>query len=350
MTQVLQDRGSERSLDAFLAAADRLYLSAAHGGFRLRLRREGRLMHDAFYDAAAMRAAAARDPRLQAQIEQLSQPLPPLAGVDFTRPRVMGIINVTPDSFSDGGRFLGSAAAIAQGRALAEAGADLLDIGGESTRPGAEPVELKTELARVLPVIEGLRDLGVPLSIDTRRAAVMRAAVQAGATIINDVSGLTFDAEAAATAAALKVPVILMHMRGTPDTMMAQVQYDDVALDVHDELASRIAGALAGGIDRRLLVVDPGIGFAKQLDHNLDLLNDLPLFRNFGLPVLIGVSRKGFIGKLTGIAAAEQRVAGSVAAGLWAIRRGANILRVHDVVETVSALHVWQALAESAGA
>ncbi|WP_119418743.1 dihydropteroate synthase [Desertibaculum subflavum] len=266
------------------------------------------------------------------------------AGVALDRPRLLGIVNVTPDSFSDGGRFFDAGAAIAHGAGLVEDGADLLDIGGESTRPGSQGTPAAEQLARVLPVIEGLKPLGRPLSIDTRDATVMREAVAAGAAIVNDVTGLTHDPAALAAVAATKASVILCHSRGEPATMQQHPRYGDVVAEVRDALAALVARAEAAGIARTRLAVDPGIGFGKTPAHNLALLRRLDALAALGLPVLIGASRKGFIGRLTGVEAADRRVAGSVAAALWAAEQGARLLRVHDVAETRQALAIWAAI------
>lgn len=266
-----------------------------------------------------------------------------LPGLPEGRPLVMGAINVTPDSFSDGGRFLAPEAAIAAGEAMRAAGADILDVGGESTRPGATPVPPELEQARILPVVRALARAG-PVSVDTRNAATMRAALEAGAAIVNDVSGLAHDPDAARVVAEAGCPVILMHMRGTPRTMQSLAVYRDVALDVAEELGFRLAAAEAAGIPRGRIVLDPGIGFAKTPEQNLALLARLPLFHQFGCPLLVGVSRKSFIGRYGGEAEPARRLPGSLAAGLWAISAGAAILRVHDVRETVQALSVWRAI------
>jgi dihydropteroate synthase len=258
-------------------------------------------------------------------------------------PLVMGIVNVTPDSFSGDGRAVDPDAAIAHGRALRAAGADILDIGGESTRPGAVPVGWEEECARVLPVVRALAAVA-PLSIDTRHAPTMRLAVEAGAQMINDVSALRHDPDAMAAVAASGVPVALMHMRGDdPRRMQDDPRYADVGLEVADFLADRIEAAERGGIPRARVALDPGIGFGKTVAHNLVLLRRLPLLAGLGCPLLVGVSRKGFIGTLAAEAAPSRRVPGSLAAALQAVRRGARILRVHDVAETVQALQVWRA-------
>lgn len=261
------------------------------------------------------------------------------------RPRVMGIVNATPDSFSDGGAYFDVEAAVAHGLRLAEEGADILDIGGESTRPGAQAVPVEEELRRVVPVVERLaRETALPISIDTSKPEVMRAAVAAGAGMLNDVYGLRRDG-ALDAAAALGVPVVLMHMLGEPRSMQEAPDYDDVVGEVHRFLAERIFAAEMAGIARKNIVVDPGFGFGKTTAHNLQLLAQLERFTELGVPVLAGLSRKRTIGELTGHAEPRARVAGSVAAHLVAAQRGALLLRVHDVAETVDALKVWQAVA-----
>jgi len=260
-------------------------------------------------------------------------------------PRVMGIVNVTPDSFSDGGEHDTVEAAIAHALRLVDEGADLLDIGGESTRPGATPVTLEEELRRVVPVIEGLAQrVSVPLSIDTSKPEVMRAAVAAGAGMINDVRALRGDG-ALEAAAELRVPVVLMHMQGEPGDMQSSPDYDDVVGEVHRFLAERIFAAEMAGIDKRRIVVDPGFGFGKRSLHNLQLLAQLQRFTELGVPVLAGLSRKKTIGELTGREDPRDRAWGSVAAHLVAVQRGATLVRVHDVRGTVDALKVWNAVA-----
>ena len=261
------------------------------------------------------------------------------------RPQVMGIVNVTPDSFSDGGAHDTADAAVAHALRLVEEGADALDIGGESTRPGAAEVEVEEELRRVVPVIERLAaQVAVPISIDTSKPEVMRAAVQAGVGVINDVYGLRREG-ALDAAAALGVPVVLMHMQGEPRSMQAAPQYDDVVGEVHRFLAERIFAAEMAGIPKQRIVVDPGFGFGKDTAHNLQLLAQLQRFVELGVPVLAGLSRKRSIGQLTGRDVPADRVAGSVAAHLIAAQRGAAIVRVHDVAATVDALKVWNAVA-----
>ncbi|HHN68050.1 MAG TPA: dihydropteroate synthase [Thermopetrobacter sp.] len=287
---------------------------------------------------------AESDAALKAALDRLTAPRAPLCGFDFSRPLVMGIVNVTPDSFSDGGRHDDPQRAIAHGRALAAAGADILDIGGESTRPGAAVVPVEEELRRVIPVIEALAAEGHVVSVDTRKAVVMERAVRAGARIVNDVSGLTFDAEAARAVAALKVPVVLMHMRGTPTDMMARAAYEDVVTEVYDELAARIDAALKAGVAEERLIIDPGLGFAKTTDDNMAILRRLTMFHGFGRPLLVGASRKRFIGEVTQVADPAGRVAGSLAVAQAAVAAGAQIVRVHDVAETARMARMVRAL------
>ena len=269
------------------------------------------------------------------------------AGFDLARPLVMGILNATPDSFSGGGATQGPSALIETGLAMRAAGAAIIDVGGESTRPGAAVVPPDIEIARIVPVIGGLARDGVTVSVDTRNAATMRAALDAGARIVNDVSGLRHDPAAAPLVAAAACPVILMHMRGTPATMSAQAVYDDVVADVLAELAATRDAALAAGIAPAAIALDPGFGFAKRGAQNVALLRALPSFRALGHPVLAGVSRKRFIGELAGEPDPARRDPGSIAAALFAAGRGAAILRVHDVPGTVQALRVWQAIADA---
>ena len=255
----------------------------------------------------------------------------------------MGVLNRTPDSFSDGGVFVAEQAALEQGRRLQAEGAAILDIGGESTRPGAEPVSLVDELARVVPLIERLSDeLPIPISVDTSKPDVMRAAVQAGAGMINDVLALRAPG-ALETAAELGVPVCLMHMQGEPRTMQQAPRYGDVVDDVRAFLGERVAACEAAGIPRHRVLLDPGFGFGKTLAHNLALLAGMPRLAELGCPLLIGVSRKSMIGALTE-RPVEQRLAGSLAAAVAAVERGAAIVRAHDVAETVDALGVIDAI------
>jgi len=260
------------------------------------------------------------------------------------RPRIAGIVNVTPDSFSDGGRLVDPKVAIEHGLKLVAEGADLLDVGGESTRPGAEAVDAATEIARVVPVIEGLvAQTRVPISVDTSKADVMRAAVAAGAGLVNDVRALREDGALDAVAA-LGVPVILMHMQGDPRTMQDDPQYDDVVGEVHRFLTDRLFACQMAGIDKKKILVDPGFGFGKTLEHNLLLLRDLARFAEIA-PVVAGLSRKAMIGTLTGRKDHADRAAGSAAAALIAVQNGAMLVRVHDVAVTRDALAVWRAVA-----
>ncbi len=294
--------------------------------------------------------AQSGDAEIRQRLELIEAPRPAVAGLDLTGPTIMGIVNVTPDSFSDGGQAETAEAAIAQGRALTEAGAGILDIGGESTRPGSDPVSVEEELNRVMPVIEALCGDGHVVSVDTRKPQVMRAAAQAGAAVINDVSALTFDADSPAAATESGCAVILMHAQGDPKTMQNKPSYEDVALDVFDALEDWLARHEARGLQRGRLLVDPGIGFGKTFRHNLELIQQLSLFHGLGVPLVFGASRKAFIGALTGEKAAGRRVCGSIGVVLNAAMQGAQIIRVHDVSETVQALSVWQAGADPAGA
>jgi dihydropteroate synthase len=263
--------------------------------------------------------------------------------LDLSRPRVMGILNVTPDSFSDGGAYQALSDALARARAMVEEGADIVDVGGESTRPGASAVTADDEVRRILPVIEALApNLPVPVSIDTSKPAVMRAAVGAGATLINDVRALC-EPDALDTAAALDVPVCLMHMQGEPRSMQAAPRYADVVADIRGFLSDRIDACVGAGIGRDRLIVDPGFGFGKSLGHNLDLLRRLDEIASLGVPVLVGISRKSMLGLLTG-RDVSGRLAAGLAAALLAAGRGAAILRVHDVAATVDALRVLEAV------
>jgi len=265
------------------------------------------------------------------------------AGLKAPGPLVMGIINATPDSFSDGGDVSTAEAVIRRGRQLAAEGADILDIGGESTRPGAAPVSLEEELERVLEPVRVLAGEGYTVSIDTRHSVIMRAAIEAGAAIVNDVSALT-GAGAIDAIADSRVSVVLMHMQGEPGTMQADPVYGDVVAEVKDFLKDRISVCISAGIERDRIAIDPGIGFGKNLDHNLSLIRHLDDFAELGCPVLLGTSRKSFIGKITGEMDARKRLAGSLASVLAGVERGADILRVHDVAETRQALSVWRAL------
>ncbi|WP_407940886.1 dihydropteroate synthase [Mesobaculum littorinae] len=277
---------------------------------------------------------------------RLSAPRPRWAGLGLDRPRIMGILNVTPDSFSDGGAFDGADRAQAHARVMQADGAAMLDIGGESTRPGAVTVPVEDEIARTAPVIAALRAAGValPISIDTRKAPVAEAALAAGATAVNDVSAMHYDPAMAEVVAARAAPVVLMHTQGGPETMQDDPRYDDVLLDVHDHLAAQVAAAEVAGIPRDRIMVDPGVGFGKTVAHNLALLARLSLFHNLGCAVLLGASRKGFVGRIGGAAEPRARMPGSVAVALAGAAQGVHMLRVHDVAETVQALALWQAV------
>jgi dihydropteroate synthase len=283
----------------------------------------------------------------------LVAPRPPLTlgarVIRLDQPQVVGIVNVTPDSFSDGGRFGGASDAAEEGHRMSAAGAAMIDVGGESSRPGAKPVWEGDEIERVVPTIRSLAASGAAVSIDTRKAAVMEAALAAGATLVNDVSALGFDGRAAAVVAAAGCPVVLMHHLGTPETMQAAPHYDQPALyAVYDWLEERIAAAEAAGIARERILVDPGIGFGKTVQHNLQLLNGLALLHGLGCPVMLGASRKRMIGALSGEAAVGERLGGSLALALKGAEQGAQLLRVHDVAETVQALRVWRGLRDAA--
>jgi dihydropteroate synthase len=295
--------------------------------------------HRRLLSAAELSAAA--DPPLATLLARIASPRAALAGLDFDRPRIMGIVNVTPDSFSDAGRHFEAGAAIAHGLELEAEGADILDIGGESTRPGALPIDVEEECRRVLPVIQALAaESRLPLSIDTRNSETMRRAAQLGVRLINDVSALRHDARSFEAVLQTGLPVVLMHAQGDPRTMQDAPRYDDVVLDVYDFFVERIAAAEAAGIPRSHLLLDPGIGFGKTLAHNLALLRQLSLFHGLGCPLLLGASRKSFIGRLTG-AAASERLPGSLAAALIGAAQGVQILRVHDVAATRQAVAVW---------
>jgi dihydropteroate synthase len=269
--------------------------------------------------------------------------------VRLDQPHAVGIVNATPDSFSDGGRFAGSGDAAEAGHRMVAAGAAIVDVGGESTRPGAKPVWEGDEIERVVPVVRSLAASGAAVSVDTRKAAVVEAALAAGATMVNDVSALTFDDRAAGVVAEQGCPVVLMHHLGTPETMQAAPQYDGPVLyAVYDWLEARIAAAAACGIARERIIVDPGIGFGKTVQHNLHLLNGLALLHGLGCAIMLGASRKRMIGALSAEAPAHERLAGSLALALKAAEQGAQLLRVHDVPETVQALRVWRGLRDAA--
>jgi dihydropteroate synthase len=257
----------------------------------------------------------------------------------------MGILNVTPDSFADHGRFFDPATALAQAQALVAAGADILDVGGESTRPFAEPVPLEEELRRVIPLIEAIApEISIPISIDTYKAPVARAALEAGASIINDISALRFDPEMAPLAAAARAPVVLMHMQGTPRDMQQDPHYHDLMGEITAFFRERLEFAISRGIPRDLIVLDPGIGFGKTKEHNLEIIRRLDEFLVLGCPLLLGPSRKAFIGHLTGLAAGPERDVGTLAALLASVQQGAKIIRTHNVAYARQFFTVWQAI------
>ncbi len=282
------------------------------------------------------------DVKHQETVQNIVAPRAAFGGIGMDATRLMGIVNVTPDSFSDGGKLANDEAAIAHGRTLIDQGADYLDVGGESTRPGSDEVSIDEELRRVDPVISVLAKEGV-ISCDTRNSAVMTAVLEQGAVIINDVSALGHDAGSAGVVARAECPVILMHAQGAPKTMQLNPKYDDVLLDVYDGLAARVVAAEVAGVARKKICIDPGIGFGKTFAHNLQLMAGLSLFHGLGLPLLVGLSRKGFIGAVTGEMPAAVRVSGSVGGALAAAAQGAHILRVHDVKETRAALSMFTA-------
>ena len=289
--------------------------------------------------------AEARDTDLAGLLKRVTAPRPPFAEIALDRPVLMGIVNVTPDSFSDGGLYDSKEDAIVHAAELAAAGAAIVDIGGESTRPGSDQVEEGEELARIVPVIEGLNGLRAVISIDTRKATVAQAAAKAGAKIFNDVSALNFDPDSLKTAVASGLAVVLMHAQGEPKTMQDDPRYADVVLDVFDYLKARIEAAVAAGIDRSRIAADPGLGFGKTLAHNLALLAHTSLLHGLGVPLLIGASRKRFIQGVAGGAEPQAREPGSQAAAIVAAAQGAQILRVHDVAGSRQALGVWWASA-----
>jgi dihydropteroate synthase len=280
---------------------------------------------------------------------RLTAPRADLCGLSLDHPRIMGILNVTPDSFSDGGTLATVQEAVARAKAMA-VDADILDIGGESTRPGAAEVSIAEEITRTAPVIRAIRDAGIvtPISIDTRKAAVAEAALAAGADMVNDVSAFRFDPDLADVVARAGVPVCLMHSVGTPETMQDHARYDDVVFDVFDHLRERVAVATKAGISRDRIIVDPGIGFGKTLQHNVTVLRGLAVYHDLGLPILLGASRKRFIGTISGEDDPAKRVFGSIAVALHAVAQGVQILRVHDTKETRQALSLHLAMSGAA--
>ena len=292
------------------------------------------------------------DDDMATQWAALTAPRPPLQlgerTIRLDQPQVMGIVNATPDSFSDGGQFADAGAAASAGADMAAQGAAIVDVGGESTRPGAKPVWEGDEIERTQPIIRQLSAGGTAVSVDTRKADVMTAAIEAGARLINDVSALTYDDRAAAVIAAAGVPVILMHHQGDPQTMQDDPRYVDVLVEVYGWLEDRIAAAEAAGIARDKILIDPGFGFGKNVAHNLELMNGLALFHSLGCPLVVGASRKRTIGALSNEAPADKRLGGSIAFALKAVEQGAQIVRVHDVPETVQALRIWRGLRDQA--
>jgi dihydropteroate synthase len=297
-------------------------------------------IEDRFDDDTAAQWAVLTEPRAPLQLGERT--------VRLDQPQVMGIINATPDSFSDGGQFEDAGTTAAAGADMAAQGAAVIDVGGESTRPGAKPVWEGDEIERIAPVIRQLAAGGVAVSADTRKGDVMTAALEAGARMINDVSALTYDDHAAEVIAAAGVPVVLMHHQGAPETMQDDPRYDDVLVEVYLWLEERIAAAESAGIARDKILIDPGFGFGKNVAHNLELMNGLALFHSLGCPIVVGASRKRTIGALSGEASADKRLGGSIAFALKAVEQGAQIVRVHDVPETVQALRVWRGLRDQA--
>ncbi|MFK7868492.1 MAG: dihydropteroate synthase [Roseobacter sp.] len=276
-------------------------------------------------------------------LKRLTDPRPAVAGLCFTRPLIMGILNTTPDSFSDGGAHVTQDQALVAVRTMGQA--DIIDVGGESTRPGALPVDTQEEIRRTEPVISAIRRDGWngAISIDTRKQEVARAAHAAGATLVNDVSGFTHDPALAPFCASRSLPVCVMHALGDPQTMQQNPTYDDVVLDVYDFLSSQIEALVATGVRRDQIIADPGIGFGKTLDHNLTLLANMSVFHGLGVPILLGASRKRFIGTISGVEEAAARMPGSIAVALAAVAQGVQILRVHDVPQTAQAIALWRA-------
>jgi dihydropteroate synthase len=292
------------------------------------------------------------DDEMAAQWQALTSARAPLQlgerTIRLDQPQVMGIVNATPDSFSDGGQFADASAAAAAGADMTAEGAAIVDVGGESTRPGAKPVWEGDEIERIAPVIRQLASGGAAVSVDTRKADVMTAALEAGARMINDVSALTYDDRSASAVAAAGVPVILMHHQGAPESMQDDPRYDDVLVEVYLWLEERVAAAEAAGIARDKILIDPGFGFGKNVAHNLELMNGLALLHSLGCPIVVGASRKRTIGALSGEAPADKRLGGSIAFALKTVEQGAQIVRVHDVFENVQALKVWRGLRDQA--
>jgi dihydropteroate synthase len=286
--------------------------------------------------------AASREPGIKELLKRVTAKRPPFAGLNLDQPLLMGIVNVTPDSFSDGGLYDTKEEAITHAAELARTGAAIVDVGGESTRPGSDAVEEENELSRVIPVLEGLNGFGAVISIDTRKASVARAAAKAGAKIFNDVSALTYDADSPKVAAETGMDVVLMHAKGEPKTMQDDPRYDDVVLEVYDYLEERVQAATDAGVGLDKIAIDPGIGFGKTIAHNLALMANLTLFHGLGVPILVGASRKRFIGEVSQKNEPRLREPGSYAAAIAAASQGAQMLRVHDVAGNAQALEVWR--------
>lgn len=297
-------------------------------------------IEDSFDDALAAQWRALTAARSPLQLGERT--------IRLDQPQVIGIVNATPDSFSDGGQFADAASAAGAGADMARDGAAIIDVGGESTRPGAKPVWEGDEIERITPVIRQLAAAGAAVSADTRKADVMTAALAAGARMINDVSALTYDDRSAEVLAAQPVPLILMHHLGAPETMQDNPRYDDVLVEVYQWLEDRIAAAVEAGIARERILIDPGFGFGKTVAHNLEVMNGLALFHSLGCPIVVGASRKRTIGALSAEAPADRRLGGSIAFALKAAEQGVQLLRVHDVFETVQALRVWRGLRDQA--
>ncbi len=281
-------------------------------------------------------------------LARLTAPRPAVLGLGMDQPRIMGILNATPDSFSDGGMLGDAATAIARGHELVALGADILDIGGESTRPGAAEVPIAEEIARTVPVIAALREI-VPISIDTRKAGVAEAAIAAGAHLVNDVSGFDFDPQMAELIAKTGADICIMHAQGLPENMQDDPRYDDVVLDVYDALEERIARALTAGVAPERIVIDPGIGFGKTQAHNLAIMRRISVYHGLGYPILLGISRKRFIGSIGGAEQPKDRLPGTLALTLAALGQGVQIHRVHDVAEIKQGLRLWSALEARSG-
>ncbi|VBB68990.1 Dihydropteroate synthase [invertebrate metagenome] len=314
--------------------------------------RQGETIRSAVLPLDEVQAWAARENATQwihTLLDRLSSRRPPFSGFSFERPRLMGVVNVTPDSFSDGGTLVNPRLALAHALRLKAAGADIIDVGGESTRPGACSVAPAEEIERVVPVIQALAERGVVTSIDTRHAAVMAAALEAGAAIVNDVTALTGDPLSLPLVASRKIPVILTHMQGEPHTMQRNPQYSLAPLDIYDMLAERLTVCLRAGLTRAGICLDPGIGFGKTVRHNLEILGRLAVLHTLGCCLMLGVSRKSFI---AGVSAAEPpgaRLPGSLMAALAGLDQGIGLIRVHDVAETFQAVNVWQAMRTATG-